>query len=74
MKLSDTRPQTYRIPVESAIKLRLLGVSAKMSMGRLIGLMIDREWEEKGDQLSGLLPIRKADKNVHKVLEKLRMR
>ena len=67
----DTIPQTYRIPPESILKLRLLSVALETSQSALLDLMINTLWEQKEQQVTTIVSQQKVSKESSRILKKL---
>jgi len=69
-----TIPHTYRITPESKLKLKFLSSAMDVSMSKLIDLMINNLWNEKGGQVTTVITSQQSSREAGKTLRKMELK
>jgi len=59
---------------EVKLKLKLLSISTKLPMYRLLEMMVDNLWEQKKPQMTNLIGSKRAGKEVKRIFEEIKVK
>ena len=65
-----TVQQSYRLSPDTIFKLKLISISADISLSHLIELMVDDLWEKKKDEISTKITSHQVNKEARRILHK----